>query len=67
MADQPLSLSRQPCVRIAAGVLVFAAAGVGVWLWTTAGANRPTTARVDAPLDADAARRRHRVARGRRR
>ena len=56
MADQSPSLVSQPRVRIAAGVLVLAAVGVGVWLRTTAGRESTDDAQVDAPLTPIAAR-----------
>jgi membrane fusion protein (multidrug efflux system) len=56
MSDQPLSFVRQPRVRLAAGVLVLAAAGVGIWIWSTAGRESTDDAQVDAPLTPIAAR-----------
>jgi len=55
MADN-VSLTQQPRVRIAAGVLLLAVVGVAIWYWIAAGRESTDDAQVDAHVTQIAAR-----------
>ena len=55
MADD-VSLTRQPRIRIAAGLIILAILGVAIWYWITAGRESTDDAQVDAHVTQIAAR-----------
>ena len=55
MADD-VSLTRQPRIRIAAGLIILAVLGVAIWYWITAGRESTDDAQVDAHVTQIAAR-----------
>ena len=55
MADD-VSLTQQPRIRIAAGLVILAVLGVAIWYWITAGRESTDDAQVDAHVTQIAAR-----------